>query len=97
MAVDDQIRPRRQGPLAASTDCRVEADPLAHEGQELQTLMARARPLGRARDHGGRVSLFLGQTHRVIARLCALDMTGQHVVTDLSRQDGMVPVTVRMI
>jgi hypothetical protein len=56
-----------------------------------------ARPLGRAQDQGGRVSLFLGQAHRVIARLAALDMTGQHVVTDLSRQDGTVPVIVRMI
>jgi hypothetical protein len=77
-------------PGSKPTRSKMEAKSFGH-------LMARARPLGRARDQGGRVSLFLGQAHRVIARLRALDMTGQLAVTDLSRQDGMVPVTVRMI
>jgi hypothetical protein len=96
MAVDDQIRSVGEVLLLSRltgskpTRSKMEAKSFGH-------LMARARPLGRARDQGGRVSLFLGQAHRVIARFRALDMTGHHVVTDLSRQDGTVPVIVRMI
>jgi hypothetical protein len=97
MAVDDQIRRVGRVPLLHQpitgrkpTRSRMKAKSFTH-------LMARARRLGRARDQGGCVSLFLGQAHRVIARLRALDMTGQHVVTDLSRQDGTAPVIVRMI
>ena len=98
MAVEDQMRRIGLIPLLREPVAGVEADPLEHEGQELQTPNGSgARPLGRARDRGGCVSLFLGQAHRVIARLPAFDMTGQHAVTDLSRQDGTVPVIVRMI
>jgi hypothetical protein len=96
MAVDDQIRSVGEVlllsrlPGSKPTRSKMEAKSFGH-------LMARARPLGRARDQGGRVSLFLGQAHRVIARLRALDMSLQHVVTDQSRQDGTVPVIVRVI